>query len=851
MFRNIILIMSIIVVSSLSYYKITIDDGTYTEDDWASTTYNASKYVEGTKVSTQGIETETTAKEHWDTIIEEEGEVEEYLVSETELEKLMNAEIRSQFPKIENAQTELNGIVEFQRHKEGGEIVKLEFVDFDTFQELRSNNSPDIQDVFTLDTNNNLLIGIVTQTTEILTYNDSDIQVSEYSENLTQDNLIEDGKYQKITYQVSSRTIDYREIIKKYSLPFQYLWSLVVVTEDKDFALELVDLIDDSQIIVSIYDNMTTTNTLTTYEYEKQYKVDVDARVTVSASNGYNRTETEQWYPAAEWSDGKYEVKKLVQQKQNAPLIDVYKADVWFIDYSKNYVEQDVPTQSYEDNTINFTDPVQYTLMSEQISDQIKDEGYQKYSYKLGDFSENVVRQFQSELPNSIVVDNADENVDENAGENPDQSSDENADENAGENPAQSSNENADENAGENPDQGSDENAGENVNEPVKPIIQSVDVDWDEYYYEGKKKISQTEQKEEIKKQYVSNDSTKVEKVKKKDEQIKESGTWEPNFVTIICEDRHVGARKKLDENDVDDWLFELLETNPDTKDMVDLTKYLLYKLVGKDKYGIKNYDFSVFESDGFYNVGGAITGGSIQEKVWFALKALNYTDEVVAGAMGNIDLESGGFSPTAVEDGGTGIGLIQWSHGRADLLRKYADSKQVSWQDVDTQIEFLISEITGQGVAIPPANKRVAGYIGDEGITSTVVDWENSKTVEEATLHFMRFFASPSKKETYDQNGTWGESRVARALKYYNEFAGREAPVIIHTQLTGENKEKMQKMITEAIRIANDDSYQYSQPKRESMYYYDCSSLVSRLYKQYFNISRLDYGPPPNRRNR
>ncbi|MNL62190.1 Murein DD-endopeptidase MepS/Murein LD-carboxypeptidase precursor [compost metagenome] len=29
----------------------------------------------------------------------------------------------------------------------------------------------------------------------------------------------------------------------------------------------------------------------------------------------------------------------------------------------------------------------------------------------------------------------------------------------------------------------------------------------------------------------------------------------------------------------------------------------------------------------------------------------------------------------------------------------------------------------------------------------------------------------------------------------------------------------------------------------RESEYYYDCSSFVSRLYSKYFGLSRLDYG--------
>ena len=77
---------------------------------------------------------------------------------------------------------------------------------------------------------------------------------------------------------------------------------------------------------------------------------------------------------------------------------------------------------------------------------------------------------------------------------------------------------------------------------------------------------------------------------------------------------------------------------------------------------------------------------------------------------------------------------------------------------------------------------------------------------------------------------------RIAYAQQYYNTYSGIELPEEIDTELDGENKIKMQNMITEAIRIANDDSYRYSQPLRNSEFYYDCSSFVSRLYQKYFN---------------
>lgn len=96
--------------------------------------------------------------------------------------------------------------------------------------------------------------------------------------------------------------------------------------------------------------------------------------------------------------------------------------------------------------------------------------------------------------------------------------------------------------------------------------------------------------------------------------------------------------------------------------------------------------------------------------------------DEVhTAAIMGNMFAESG-MDPSTVESGGTGIGLCQWSFGRADALRDYASSVDKPWQDVGVQLEFFWSHdiwhtswsgdyaTTRQGRGDPPAGTRVSG---------------------------------------------------------------------------------------------------------------------------------------------
>ena len=53
-------------------------------------------------------------------------------------------------------------------------------------------------------------------------------------------------------------------------MPFDYLWALMVITEDKDFVFGLADLVYNSDIVITINDNLTETTTTQEYTYQKQ-----------------------------------------------------------------------------------------------------------------------------------------------------------------------------------------------------------------------------------------------------------------------------------------------------------------------------------------------------------------------------------------------------------------------------------------------------------------------------------------------------------------------------------------------------------------------------------------------------
>lgn len=285
-----------------------------------------------------------------------------------------------------------------------------------------------------------------------------------------------------------------------------------------------------------------------------------------------------------------------------------------------------------------------------------------------------------------------------------------------------------------------------------------------------------------------------------------------------------------------EEWLFQLLENNDRTANMVDLTKYLLYLASDKkDDYGVTE-EQDVFNINDFINIGTGIYGNSTQEKIWWAVINAGYSKIAAAGVLGNIEAESG-FNSTLVEYGYTedngGIGLCQWTNyprssgqGRNAQLKAYAASKGTQWQDENTQIEFLIAELTPGGNEF--ANYQLMSYHG-----YTPDDWKNSTTPEEAAETFCWIFERPGIPRM--------DVRTEAAVKYYNQFKDLEKPSdddrIGDITLSGENAQKMQALLAEAVRIADDDRYTYSQANRYGEFQYDCSSLIARLYKQYFNF--------------
>lgn len=181
------------------------------------------------------------------------------------------------------------------------------------------------------------------------------------------------------------------------------------------------------------------------------------------------------------------------------------------------------------------------------------------------------------------------------------------------------------------------------------------------------------------------------------------------------------------------------------------ITKELLKKMI---KAEVVN-QFPLLKGAG--NLSSA-SGNTVAEKTWNFLIGQGYSEITVAGLMGNIHQESGGFSPAIVESGnsGEGIGLCQWSYSRRDKLEAYASAMGKDWSDVDLQLQYLLMELQGG------SEYAEDGFNGDNIHRN---QWENATTPEEAAIAFQYGFERATTPVM--------QNRIYWANSYYEQFRG------------------------------------------------------------------------------
>lgn len=322
-------------------------------------------YTDNITVSKEnGIQSSTTVDKVWNGLEQTGKDPNMHLDNEDELKYLMNAELVTQMPKVGSPQGTIDGTIIFKRRiNKDASSMTLTYTDNETFQRYideynRTGN---------LDAKNNALTHFTIENEaskkqvmdengkeSITTSIESNVVVATWAEenNILESNDTDVESYNHSTYTMTKEKINYKNYVNKYTMPFEFLWTLLITSGSKEFAMDVAKLAYNSEIEITLYDNYNETKNINTYTYNKKRKNRIDAYATImndfgvtyaknriieleeKVTNGNNNYED-----IYDQSQEAYQFKMVstVINKTNTITFGLTKAKTWIVDYTKNY----------------------------------------------------------------------------------------------------------------------------------------------------------------------------------------------------------------------------------------------------------------------------------------------------------------------------------------------------------------------------------------------------------------------------------------------------------------------------------------------------------------------------------
>ena len=347
---------------------------------------------------------------------------------------------------------------------------------------------------------------------------------SEHEESVTCDPDDPDVKeYHEHTYTMQEQEIDYQSMINQYKLPFNYLWAMLVIGEDKDFVFDLSDLAFNSKIEITVHDNLQKNTDIITDEYTKKTEIETNGNVAVSYkdSNG-NTGEESKAEKATDVQKTKYKKVHTTIDISNTLETCVTLADTWNITYTKEY---------------------KYSSSTNDSGKSTK-----KLDDKVGDWANTDSPNLNSQIKSKAESEVASE--------------------------------------------GKSVSSSKINSSTTKAKHSTVDA--------STATQNKTESNEYTTTLNNVSDSTSSKNKDKEEISDDTGGTYKynNNFANILKKN-HAAKSSIINASE---WLFEILEKNSDTADMVDLTKYLLFKATGID-YGVTSLNLDMFNIEEFNEV--------------------------------------------------------------------------------------------------------------------------------------------------------------------------------------------------------------------------------------------------------
>lgn len=468
-------------------------------------------------------------------------------------------------------------------------------------------------------------------------------------------------------FNMTSTRINYQQLVSGYQMPFDYLWALLVISENKDFVSKVADLVYNSEIEITVHDNITKNTSVMTDTYTKATKVVTDD-IVVNVKYDDNE-KNEYGGPYQKEKEDTYTTTTTIITTTNTLNIALTKANVWIVDYTQEF-QQQAPEITTTTSNKNFENEEYPNEDSPDKQDSIDTMGLAQA------FKQTKQNEYQKNYTNVIT----------------------------------------------------------NL-----ISLQS------KYYYKTiNRTVNTSNTTENIK--YISSPAVIEEKTDKDAE--------EDNFVKILVQN----SRARYTISGVTSWLFEILENSPRTKEMLDLTKYLLYKATDID-YGVTEFDFEIFDPKNFKDLNNIYEGSSnldgVAGQIYDFLLSKGIPPVGAAAILGNINGESG-LNPSAINPSSGASGLCQWMGGRFEKLQDLATSKGVSWTDVDVQLEHLGNEFE---------------YDCYRDVHDVIMSATDESQLEYATWYWGRYFEVFFIDNDFEASKNKTAKRYEYAQNYYRKY--------------------------------------------------------------------------------
>lgn len=249
------------------------------------------------------------------------------------LSKFLKAEIVTQYPDLRDEQSlkndsplsdgEVQGVVKIKRvTSDGTEAKYLTYVPEDEFNSYKDAESDSEKNKalehFTLNSSGELVYASWRRTTTKVSCTDSSIELEPAIDE----------------YCINYINIPYKSYIQKYVMPFEFPLALLIIGEDEEFAVDVADLALNSQIVITIEDNLNTTinkeeETVTNnFRYERIYNYSTQ----MGSSTIYGGIEKRE-------DTAKTSYVKTIESiiETNTPNIEITEVNSWIVNISKTY----------------------------------------------------------------------------------------------------------------------------------------------------------------------------------------------------------------------------------------------------------------------------------------------------------------------------------------------------------------------------------------------------------------------------------------------------------------------------------------------------------------------------------